>query len=211
MSKYGRKLTRAELEFAGITEITDDCRIFRGEVEIKPFVNGQHNYLCIAIYDRDENNNLIKINRKDGRGYTYKYRTLGLHRVMYAWHYGEVPEGMVVDHRDNCHTKLEDYRLENLQLLLPKENLEKERGESVREKPIPLSRVKPLHYYEAKLDKYLDDYDLCKRIGDAKGAHKCRTQVANYKAYIRWWKNHEKEIRQYFLDSARDRLINTLF
>lgn len=198
MSRYGRKLTKQDLINAGITEITPEGRVFRGEVEINAYPNGAQNYLVISIYDRDENNNLIKIPRKDINSYTYKYRTLGLHRVMWAWFYGEVPEGMVIDHINNQHYDLKDYRLDNLQILTPAENLEKEKGEST--KMLKCQMTKPREFYENKLNHYTVLYEKAKTDGDAEGAHAYRTSVANYKARLRYWDEHKEEYEKYLAE-----------
>ena len=147
----------------------------------------------IQFYDLDEDGNKIKIPvKRQFKGcskvsdtFVYKVRTLGLHRVMWAWFNGEVPSGYVCDHINNKHDTLEDYRLENLQLLTPGENIAKERGVSTRQMKCSLKR--PLSWYEDRLNMYLAKYDEAKKNHDANLVHKLRTNIADTKARIRYW------------------------
>ena len=198
MSKYGRKLTKEELQNAGITEITEEGRVFRGEVELIPFPNGKQNYLVINIYDRDNNGNLIKIKRQKTSGYTYKTRTLGLHRVIWAWMYGEVPEGMIVDHKNNKHSTLEDYTLDNLQLLTPAENLNKEHPDW-HTTELKCKMTNPRSYYEDKLEKYLTAYN---NETDKDKKHYLGTNISKTRARLRYWDSHKEEYDQYIAEKA---------
>lgn len=196
--KYATRLTKEELVNAGITEITKEGRVFRGEKEVNLSVNSQ-GYLTLAIYKLDKEGNKIKkpITRRmpgckrDTDTYIYELRSIGLHRAMWAWHFGVVEEGYVVDHISNRHTELEDYRLENLQVLTQAENLEKERGESTRMLKCKLN--KPLSFYEEKLNKYTAEYNKAKLEHNAIDCHKLRTNVANAKARIRYYLAHKEE------------------
>ena len=74
--------------------------------------------------------NNIKIGARAGRQ-TQTYRQIGIHNIRYvehrliwSWHHGPIPEGMVVDHVNDCKT---DNRIENLQLLTDRENVAKNR------------------------------------------------------------------------------------
>lgn len=200
MSRYGRKLTKQDLIDAGITEITENGEVFRGEIKLNFSINNQ-GYKTIAIYDRDKNGKMIKIIPKNSRPgyYIYKTRTIGLHRAMWAWFYGEVPDGMVVDHINNQHENLDDYRLDNLQLLTPAENLEKEREFT---KMLKCQMTKPREFYENKLNYYTELYEKAKAESDAEAAHTYRTSVANYKARIRYWDEHKEEYDQYIAEKA---------
>lgn len=147
----------------------------------------------IQFYDLDEDGNKIKAPvkrqfkgcKKVSETYVYKVRTLGLHRVMWAWFNGEVPTGYVVDHINNKHEVLEDYRLENLQLLTPGENLAKERNCNIRQMPCSLKRS--LEWYENRLNMYLEQYDEAKKNRDANTAHRLRANISNIKAKIRYY------------------------
>ena len=204
---YAKKLTKERLIKEGFTEITKEGRLFKGEREVFPTWTGGSkkggNYLCIQLYQRDSEGHLIKgkdriykRTRKDGTisetlGYTGKLDTFGLHRVMWAWFHDEVPEGYVVDHINNKHSRIEDYHLDNLQLLTPKQNLAKERAPSTREIKCKLN--KPRSFYEDKQKKFEALYEKAKLEKDAEKAHKLRTNVAQTRARLRYYDNHKKE------------------
>ena len=205
---YAKRLTKERLIQEGFTEITKEGRLFKGDREVFPRWNGKESnsnrYLCIFVSQRDAEGHLIKgkdrvykYTRKDGSigesiSWNGKLEALGLHRVMWAWFHGEVPEGMVVDHINNKHSRIEDYHLDNLQLLTPKENVMKERICNVKEIPCKLSR--PRSYYEEKLAKYEAIYEQAKANHDAEAAHKQRTNIAQTKARMRYYDNHNKEV-----------------
>lgn len=207
---YAKKLTKERLIQEGFTEITKEGRLFKGEQEIFPVWNGKegnpNRYLCISLLKRDEQGHLIKgkdriikYTCKDGTISEYTtwngiIETFGLHRVMWAWHYGEVPEGYVVDHISNKHSRIEDYYLDNLQLLTPKENVTKERICNVKEIPCKLDR--PRTYYEEKLANYEAMYEAAKANKDAKKAHQLRANLAQTRARLRYYDNHKKEVTE---------------
>ena len=204
---YAKKLTKERLIQEGFTEITKEGRLFKGEHEVFPCWNGKEDnpnrYLCVMAYQRDSEGHLIKgkdrvykYTRKDGSigesiSWQGKLETFGLHRVIWAWFHDEVPEGYVVDHINNKHDRIEDYHLDNLQLLTPKENITKERECNVKEIPCKLDR--PRSYYEDKLAKYEKLYDEAKSNKDKEAAHKQRTNIAQTRARLRYWDANRKE------------------
>lgn len=195
---YASKLTKQDLIKSGITLITKDGYVFKKEKQVIPYmING--GYLVLSIYDLDEDGNKIKIPvtrkfkgcKKQTETYVYKQRTVGLHRAMWAWFNGVVEDGYVVDHISNKHESIEDYTLDNLQLLTPAENLAKERGESNKQLKCKLN--KPLSFYENKLNMYLEQYEQAKKDHNADLCHKLRANVANMKAKIRYYKDNIDE------------------
>ena len=193
---YARKLTKEELMEHGITEVTTTGRVFKGDEEWFPTIDNQ-GYFMYRIYDKDENGNKIKILKSaDAKDYeyTYKHRAIGLHRLMWAWHYGECPEGMVVDHKNNKHEHIEDYYLNNLQLLTPSENIAKERDNwHVWELKCNLS--KPRSHFEQKLEGYTLAYEQAKKDKDAKAAHALRSNISQTRARLRYYDNHIDEYK----------------
>lgn len=193
---YARKLTKEELMEHGITEVTTTGRVFKGDEEWLPTIDNQ-GYFMYRVYDRDENGNKIKQLRPDATKdwqYVYKARAIGLHRLMWAWHYGECPEGMVVDHINNKHEHIEDYYLSNLQLLTPAQNVAKERDNwHVWELKCDLS--KPRSHFETKLEGYTQLYEQAKKDKDAKAAHKLRSNVAQTRARLRYYDSHIEEYK----------------
>ena len=141
MSTYAKKLTKDDLIKAGIKDIffnPYDLQyhvINKNDTEIGLCRNKQR-YLCFNVYELDDEGQRIKIPikrlfkgcKKVSNTHNYKTKMITLHRAIWAWTKGEVPEGMVVDHIDNKHETHYDNRPENLQLLTPAENLAKERN-----------------------------------------------------------------------------------
>lgn len=136
MSKYAKQLTKDDLKKMGIKDIffnPYDLQyhiIDKNDKEL-PLYRDKHNYLYFYSYDLDDQGQYIKkpIKRKR-KGYkkiydTYRYKikTLPLHRAIYAWFKGDIPQGMVVDHIDNKHETHYNNRPENLQLLTQAENV----------------------------------------------------------------------------------------
>lgn len=192
---YGKRLTKEELLENGITEVTIDGRVFKNGEEVKPII-GDKGYFMFNIYDKDDEGNKIKVPKKNTNfksQYTYKSRAIGLHRLMWAWHFGEVADGMVVDHISNSHDKLEDYHLDNLQLLTPGENLAKERDNwNVWELKCQLN--KPRSFYENKLKGYEMVYEQAKKDHDAEAVHKLRSNISQTRARLRYYDSHIAEV-----------------
>jgi hypothetical protein len=191
---YARKLTKEELMKSGITAVTEDGHVFSGERELLPSHNKQ-GYLIHFIYDFDENGNYIKIpNSKSVFGYNYKQRTIGLHRLMWAWFHDVVESGMVIDHISNKHLDFEDYHLSNLDCTTPRKNIMKEREESARE--IPCKLYRPRSYYEDKLNQFDQEYEQAKLDGDAHRVHQLRSYRSQYRGRLRYWDSHAEEAKK---------------
>ena len=195
---YASKLTKEMLVANGIELITEDGVVIRNGKQVIPTQN-KNGYLMLTLYDLDENGNKIKIPiiKKDKRckkpinTYIYKSRTVGLHRAMWAWIYGVVEEGRVLDHRNNKHTSIEDYHISNLQLISQRENVTKDREASTREFKCKLDR--PLSYYEDKLAYYEDLYKKAVKEGNQEEAHRQRANIFGQRARIRYWLSHKEE------------------
>lgn len=186
---YARKLTKEELMKSGITNVTEDCKVFKEDGEVKLF-KSQNGYFMLNIFELDENGNRIIIPyEKSVFGGIYKTRTIGLHRVMWAWYNNEVPSGMIVDHKNNQHDELEDYHLDNLQLLTPGENIAKERA-NWNTLEIKCKLNKPRSFYQDKLEGYILAYEQAKKDHDAKAAHHFRTNIAQTRARLRYYDKH---------------------
>jgi hypothetical protein len=177
---YGRKLTKTELLMNGITKVTTDGHVFRGDEEVIPVVNRQ-GYLMHQIYDIDDQGKKIKIpNEKSVFGYIYKIRNIGLHRLMWAWFHDEVQNGMVIDHLNNKHHELKDYDLSNLQCITPGENVRKEIKKVYVHKKMPKNLTE--EQINQKLAYWTEQYELAKKNKDADRAHKIRTNLSVWRA-----------------------------
>lgn len=196
---YASKLTKEYLIKSGITAVTEDGYVFKGEQQLLPSVNN-NGYFVFYLYDLDDDGNKIKIPitrqlkdcKKPTDTYVYKLNTIGLPRLMWAWFKDEVPEGYIVDHINNKHETQEDYHLDNLQLLTQKDNILKERPNyNKREQSCQMN--KPRSFYENKLEEYLKDYEQAKKEHNSELVHMLRSNISNTKARLRYWDAHKEE------------------
>ena len=196
---YAKRLTKEMLIANGYESITEDGTVIRHGKRVIPFQDKKDGYLKIYIYELDEDGNKIKVPiiKKDKRckkqinTYNYKVRTIGLHRAMWAWFYGVVEEGYVIDHKSNKHTSIEDYNINNLQILSQRENSIKNPRTSFREVKCRLD--KPISYYEDKLIYYEDLYKKAMKNGDKKEIRKQANNTCNQRSKIRYWLSHRAE------------------
>ena len=128
--------------------------------------------------------NAIDGTRHAYNAYIYKTRLIGLHRILWAWKYGKVEAGMVVDHINNKHDELEDYRFDNLQCITPAENIAKERNNY--NKRIVVNKKKGIQFYQDKLNRLNEEYEIAKLNKDQIEAHKLRSKISHTKGCIRY-------------------------
>ena len=196
---YASRLTKEMLVKSGIELITEDGTVIKNGKQIIPYQDKNSGYLRIFIYDFDEDGNKIKIPitrirkwcKKPTNTYKYKIMTVGLHRAMWAWLYGVVEEGCIVDHKNNKHKSIEDYNISNLQIISPRENSIKDRKPSTKELKCRLN--KPISYYEDKLAYYEDLYQKAVKDGNQEEAHRQRNNTYGQRAKIRYWLAHKEE------------------
>ena len=196
---YASRLTKEMLIKSGYELITEDGTVIKNGKQIIPTQDKRTGYLMIFLYDFDEDGNKIKIPitkickgcKKPSNTYNYKLRAVGLHRAMWAWLYGVVEEGYVIDHKNNKHTNIEDYNINNLQIISQRENVIKDREASIVEFKCKLDR--PLSYYEDKLAYYEDLYQKAVKEGNQEEARKQRANIFGQKARIRYWLSHKEE------------------
>ena len=197
---FASRLTKEMLIANGIELITEDGTVIKNGKQVIPIRNNQ-GYLTLNLHELDEDGNKIKIPRtrtfkgckKPTNTYDYKRMTVGLHRAMWAWLYGVVEEGYVVDHINNKHTSIEDYHISNLQILSQRENLMKDRNREAGKRELKCKLYKPLSYYEDKLAYYEDLYQKAVKEGDQKGINRQIRNTYNQRSKIRYWLSHKAE------------------
>ena len=195
---YASRLTKEMLVANGYELITEDGAVFKNGKQVIPTQN-KKGYLMLTLHELDEEGNKIKIPitrtfkgcKKPSNTYIYKVMMVGLHRAMWAWIYGVVEEGKVIDHRNNRHTSIEDYNINNLQIISQRENITKDHKASIVEHKCKLN--KPLSYYEDKLAYYEDLYKKAIKAGDQKEICRQRANTFNQRAMIRYWLSHKEE------------------
>ena len=144
-------LTRKYLEERGITEITKDGHIFKGDYEMHQFkIKTKHpygrdrEYVCFMLYDPE----VYKKGKRCGQ------RQILVHRAVYAWYNGECPKNRDIDHIDNnpfnnC--------LDNLQAITRAENIRKR----VDFKVITPFRFKKYKRWYNELKEMFQGEELC--------------------------------------------------
>lgn len=202
---YAKRLTKEDLIKEGISieldEAARDIKVYHNGKPVK-LSTSNNGYLFFSnVYARDVNGNIIKrpakrkYKDKTYDYYTYKTRSIPLHRAVYAWVNGEVPEGKVVDHISNKHDSIQDYWPDNLQLLTPKQNVNKDKQREA--KPRKCNMHKPRGFYEAKLDKYEGLYKTARQEGDQEACHRLRNCVSQTRARLKYWDAHVGEFAKY--------------
>jgi hypothetical protein len=106
----------------GVTDITPDGKhiyINNKEVKLREINSG---YLIFKAYDSVLFKQIYPLTKSPNAGQV----DIPVHRAVYAWYHGNgsITDGMVVDHKNN---NKQDNRIENLQLLTPKQNIRKDR------------------------------------------------------------------------------------
>ena len=197
---YASRLTKEMLVANGYESITEDGTVIRNGKQFIPTQNKRTGYLVISLYEFDEDGNKIKIPitrtfkgcKKPTNTYKYKTITVGLHRAMWAWLYGVVEEGCIIDHKSNKHKSIEDYHISNLQIISQRENSIKDRKlKSTKELKCRLDR--PLSYYEDKLAYYENLYQKAVKEGNQEEIHKQVCNTYGQRARIRYWLSHKEE------------------
>ena len=123
--EYCKSITREELEEMGIVEVSpdgDSWRIVREWYKNNSKTIKETRTLPIYVIKGKAKYVQPKEYLKVSFSYKGEQRDLPLHRLVWAWCRGPVPEGYEIDHINNNSF---DNRLENLQLLTTYENKKK--------------------------------------------------------------------------------------
>lgn len=197
--KY-KRLTKEDLIKEGINieldEAASDIKVYRNGKPVKLSTNKQ-GYLFFNIYDRDEKGNKIKkptkykYKDKIYDSYTYKSRKIMLHRAVYAWIKGSIPDDKVIDHISNKHASIEDNFPENLQAITQRANSNKDKQREA--KPLKCDMSKPRGFYEEQLDEYERLYETALQEGDKEACRRYSLSVCRFKARLKYWDAHADE------------------
>ena len=128
---FNTGLSRQYLEYLGITEITEDGRVYKGDKELTASPEGS-GYKLIQPYD------------KEGK----KQRSIYTHRAVYAWFHGYIPPKMMLDHRDGNRY---NNSIDNLRLATAAEN-NANRHNKAGTYEMRCSMKYPRAHYEAMID-----------------------------------------------------------
>lgn len=180
---YAKKLTKEQLIEAGIYSISEDGK----EIIYKsPTLNTTR-----IIKQSEHADGYLRINFN-------RLKSMGVHRIVYAWFHGEVPEGMVVDHIDN---NKKNNNINNLQLLTPHENLCKGTAKCTKAKKCKMT--KPREYYEEKVAHYFDLYEKFKKNGESQKAHDINGLLNIARARLRYWDLHKDEYEKFLYEKNK--------
>ena len=181
---YASMITKDYLKYLGIDFVSEDGQYITKNGKLLHQTENAAGYMYITLYDSSWRQLYDKKDRTNSTG----ERVFGVHRIVYAWYNNVIPEGMVIDHKDN--DKKNNHK-DNLQLLTPSGNIWKDKVCNVRQEKCKLN--KPRKFYEDKLEKYLALYKEAKINRDQELAHKLRANIANTKARLRYYDNNCKE------------------
>jgi hypothetical protein len=153
-----KQITKSYLQFLGITDVKEDGTIFTKRGPISP-VNKPSGYTVMKFSGV----------REDTKPHEIK-----IHQIVYAWHYGEVPYGKVVHHKDRNKA---NNSIKNLVAMTPEEH-QKEHMNSTRELKCRLDI--PRAWYVKKIE---EAENLKTRYG-ASRACILRAKLRYYDAHI---------------------------
>lgn len=184
---YAREITKDYLKKCGVEEVKEDGRTItiKGKAQTPfPMNSGNKQYMYVRLYDPDLRAAVPKEERSTNTGQF----NLGVHILNYVWNVADKPQGLVVDHIDNNPI---NNHISNLQLLTPRENVNKD-----KDKPPRVVQM-PKYITEEEILKKLEGFEIAyeqaKQDHDATAAHRLRCQLSLWRAKHRQYlENPEK-------------------
>lgn len=125
---HNRALTKQQLIDLGVTDVTEDGRVFKNGVECKiSILNNKYKHSTKiyqnAVVQFVDKSKKIPFVTKDGyKSYTYGCINISVARIMFVWFVRDIEYGEQIDHKDNNPL---NNTLDNLQVLTQEENLKK--------------------------------------------------------------------------------------
>lgn len=197
-----RNLKLNDLIEAGITEITKDGRVFKDKeelsiIKIKSGYKGKY-YLAFNIYDIDENGDRLKIYDTE-KHYSYKVRTICLHRAVYLWNknkedkdFTELSGKLDIDHINNDPN---NNNYNNLQILTREENLAKDRKPAKYKAKMPKKKIYTEDYIKYKIDSHYSRIEYLRSIKTEENRKQIAKEIHKVRASVAQWKNRLKQFK----------------
>lgn len=173
---YAREITKEYLKGIGVESVSEDGTtvIYRGVIKpVYDYYSGKRQYKCVQLFDNAIRQQIPVEDRTSSSG---QFR-IGMHVINYVWNIADKPAGYVIDHIDN--NSLNNH-VSNLQILTPRENVNKEKDRPPRIVKMPkyITEEEILR----KLKGYEEAYEQAKKDHDADAAHKLRGYISTWRA-----------------------------
>lgn len=181
-----KQITKSYLEYLGVTNVTDDGKVFTKNGELKSHLMGSNkraanqSRLTVYLHDSEKYKTVPKEKRNRSSGHV----TIGVHQVVFAWFNNEIPYGKEIHHKDGNY--LNNHK-DNLIALTHSEHVKehKKMRELKQQEAIVEEKCRldiPREHYVKKIDEYM-----------SKGEYANANQ---YKRRLKYYDNHIEEAHE---------------